>query len=79
LTSFLLAKLVPEIIWVKVEKPTFDLVGVVLGSLSLAGILVAAAALLGSVFGLVLIFRARPQAHVTDPVSLHLDAASPQA
>ena len=75
MTSFLLAKLVPEIIWVKVERPTFDLVGVVLGSLSLAGILAVAAAILGSFFGLILIRRARPQAHVTDPVSLHLDAA----
>jgi hypothetical protein len=53
-------------------------VGVVLGSLSLAGILAVAAALLGSFFGLILIRRARPQVHVTDPVSLHLDAASPQ-
>ena len=28
----------PVITWVKVEKPTFDLVGVVLGSFQLAGI-----------------------------------------
>ncbi len=79
LSPFLFAKLVPQIIWVKVEKPTFDLVGVVLGSLSLAGILAVAAALLGSFFGVILIRRARPQVHVTDAVSLHLDAASPQA
>ena len=41
---FPFTKLVPEIIWVKVEKPTFDLVGVVLGSLSLAGVLLLLAA-----------------------------------
>ena len=74
------AKLVREIIWVKVEKPTFDLVGVVLGSLSLAGILVVTAAILGSCFGLVLIRRTRRMdEHVTDAVSLHLDPASPRA
>jgi len=78
LSPYFLTKLVPEIIWVKVEKPTFDLVGVVLGSLSLAGILAVTAAVLGSFFGLILIRRARPQVHVTDAVSLHLDAASPQ-
>ena len=66
-------KLVPEIIWVKVEKPTFDLVGVVLGSLSLAGLLALTAAVLGSFFGLVLIRRTRRMdEHVTDAVSLRL-------
>ena len=75
MTSFLLAKLVPEIIWVKVERPTFDLVGVVLGSLGLAGILAVAAAILGSSSVSSSSAGPRPQAHVTDPVSLHLDAA----
>ena len=78
MSPYLVTKLVPEIIWVKVERPTFDLVGVVLGSLSLAGVLAVAAALLGSFFGLILIRRARPHVHVTDAVSLHLDAASTQ-
>ena len=29
----------PAVTWIKVEKPTFDLVGVVLGSFRLAGVL----------------------------------------
>ncbi len=43
---FLLA-LEPIVTWIKVEKPTFDLVGVVLGSFRLAGILLALALGLG--------------------------------
>jgi positive regulator of sigma E activity len=80
LISFLATKLVRTITWVKVEKPVFDLVGVVLGSLSLAGILAVAAALLGSIFGFILIRRARRiTVPASDAVSLHLDAASTQA
>ena len=77
---FLATKVVRTIIWVKVERPVFDLVGVVLGSLGTAFILVIAASILGSVFGLVLIRRTRrltvPE---SDAVSLHLDPASPRS
>jgi hypothetical protein len=65
----------PAITWIKVEKPTFDLVGVVLGSFHLAGALLAVAFVLGCVFGAALILsRRRPRsAAPLDGVSLHLD------
>jgi len=49
----------PGVIWVPVQKPTFDLVGVVLYSLGLAGICAAVALVLGTALGVVLIQRAR--------------------
>ncbi len=62
----------PAVTWIKVEKPTFDLVGVVLGSFRLAGILLVAAAILGVLLGAILIrSRRRPQPAL-DEVSLHL-------
>jgi hypothetical protein len=45
--------------WVHVQKPTFDLVGVVLSSFGIAGICVAVATVLGIALGVVLIVRAR--------------------
>ncbi len=63
----------PAVTWIKVEKPTFDLVGVVLGSFRLAGALLVVAFVLGVVFGFVLIrSRRRAQAPALDEVSLHL-------
>jgi len=41
----------PAVTWIKVEKPTFDLVGVVLGSFKLAGVLLVVALALGLVLG----------------------------
>ncbi len=66
----------PVVTWIKVEKPTFDLVGVVLGSFHLAGVLLLAAFTLGVVIGGGLILaRRRPAASTPlDQVSLHLDA-----
>jgi hypothetical protein len=56
----------PAVTWIKVEKPTFDLVGVVLGSFRLAGFLL--------LFGLALVrARRRRPATPLDAVSLHLD------
>jgi len=64
----------PAVTWIKVEKPTFDLVGVVLNSFRLAGILLAVALVLGVVFGATLIIsRRRLIAPPLDDVSLHLD------
>ncbi len=64
----------PAVTWIKVEKPTFDLVGVVLGSFKIAGVLLLLACLLGVVFGAALILsRRRPAAPPLDDVSLHLD------
>jgi len=62
------------ITWIKVEKPTFDLIGVVLGSLALAGALAVMALLLGLVFALVLIRRDSHQPSAPlEALSLHLD------
>jgi len=62
--------------WIKVEKPTFDVVGVVLGSLGLAGLLAAGALLLGSLFGFLLIRRGRRAERLpVERVSLQLDVA----
>jgi hypothetical protein len=64
----------PAITWIKIEKPTFDLVGVVLGSFRLAGVLLLLALALGVVFGAALIrSRRRPLPTPLDAVSLHLD------
>jgi hypothetical protein len=65
----------PAVTWIKVEKPAFDLVGVVLGSFRLAGVLLLAAIVLGLVLGAALIrSRRRPLAPLDD-VSLHLERA----
>jgi hypothetical protein len=63
----------PAVTWIKVEKPTFDLVGVVLGSFHLAGVLLVVALVLGVVLGAALIrSRRRPHPSPMDEVSLHL-------
>ena len=65
----------PVVTWIKVEKTTFDLVGVVLGSFRLAGFLLLLALALGIAFGVALIrSRRRPLPTPMDAVSLHLDA-----
>jgi ABC-type spermidine/putrescine transport system permease subunit II len=69
----------PAVTWIKVEKPAFDLVGVVLGSFRLAGALLLVATVLGLVLGAALIrSRRRPSAPPLDDVSLHLDGAGPR-
>jgi len=74
MSGLLAARLAPAITWIKVEKPSFDLVGVVLGSFKLAGILLAVAFVLGCVFGAGLILsRRRAAPGPLDDVSLHLD------
>jgi hypothetical protein len=47
------------VVWIKVTKPTFDLLGVLVSSLSLTGILLGVAVLLGAAFGLSLILKRR--------------------
>ena len=47
------------ITWIKVEKPVFDLVGVVLSSLTAAGLAALLALGLGLLLGIVLIVRDR--------------------
>jgi hypothetical protein len=61
------------ITWIKIEKPTFDLVGVVLGSFELTGFLLVAAVGLGVLLGLSLIRRRQVAAATPlDAVSLKL-------
>jgi hypothetical protein len=72
-TSLHLA-LEPIVTWIKVEKPTFDLVGVVLGSFHLAGILLLLALGLGLLLGGALLRSRRRTATPLESVSLHLDA-----
>jgi hypothetical protein len=71
----LLLRAAPAVTWIKVEKPVFDLTGVVLGSFRLAGILLVLALTLGLLMGAALV-RARRRSRGTplDAVSLHLDS-----
>jgi hypothetical protein len=63
------------ITWIAVEKPTLDLIGVVLSSFKLAGILLVLALGVGSLLGLGLILaRRRPAPSPIDSVSLNLGA-----
>jgi hypothetical protein len=64
----------PTITWIKVQKPTLDLVGVILGSILLTVVLALVAALGGLLVGMALIRRRRrelagPASHLTQ---LHL-------
>jgi hypothetical protein len=58
--------------WVKVERPTFDLVGVLLSSLTFAVIAIVVALAMGTVVGAFLIRRARRQSPEDfAPLQLH--------
>jgi hypothetical protein len=73
------ARLATETItWIKVDKPTFDLVGVVLSSLGLAGICAAVTLTLGAALGIGFIVRGRrAPAPLAERISLHLLEAPP--
>lgn len=73
MSSGVFLSLEPIVTWIKVEKPSFDLVGVVLGSFHLAGILLALALALGLALGGALV-RSRRRAAETpiESVSLRL-------
>jgi hypothetical protein len=60
------------ILYVQVQKPTFDLVGVVLSSLGLAGICALIALALGVAYGVTAILRRRRVEPVPALLSLHL-------
>lgn len=58
--------------WIKVDPPRFDLVGLLLSSLSLTLLLALLALLLGVVFGVLLIRRRRPHGPLrAERLSLH--------
>ena len=67
--------------WIKVEKPVFDLVGVVLSSLGLAFICAAVSFALGIALGAFFVARRRRQAESwSQQISLHLgDPETPRA
>jgi hypothetical protein len=64
--------------WIRVEKPTFDLVGVLLSSLELTVLILAVALVLGTLLGLRLIRKRRPAGSAEDhPLSLYGDPRRP--
>jgi hypothetical protein len=65
-----------NVIWIRLEKPTFDLIGVVLSSFGITGICVGVALALGACWGLVLIRRGRQRTPFHSDVALGLDAAA---
>jgi hypothetical protein len=74
----LLQQTPPPVTWIKVQKPVFDLVGVVLNSLGLAAICAAVAGVLGAALGIAFIARRRRQAaDWSESISLHLEAPRP--
>jgi ABC-type spermidine/putrescine transport system permease subunit II len=70
-----------SVTWIKVEKPVFDLVGVVLSSLGLAFICAAISLALGLALGAWFVARRRRQARSwSEEISLHLgDPDTPAA
>lgn len=60
------------ITWVHVPKPTLDLVGIVLGALTVAALAAVLALVLGSGMGLVLIARNRRREAQAPPSQLGL-------
>lgn len=62
------------ITWIKVERPTFDLVGVIVSSFELTGLLLLFALALGFLLGLSLILRRRHSGlPAIDAISLRLN------
>ena len=67
------------ITWIKVDRPVFDLVGVVLSSLGLAGICAGVALALGTALGIGFIVRDRRHpSSLAERLSLRLQQAPPQ-
>ena len=79
MTEVSLAVLAAEsITWIRVDKPTFDLVGVVLTSLGLAAICAGVTLTLGAALGIGFIVRGRRgRVPVAKRLSLHLLEAPP--
>ena len=71
--NYLLQEAPPRITWVRVEKPVFDLAGVLYSSLGLTGLCIGIALLLGVMWGIGTILLRRRQAPVSwADHSLHL-------
>jgi hypothetical protein len=66
-----------SVTWIKVERPSFDLAGVLISSLQITGGLLVIALVLGTLFGFTLLWRRRRQDRSPlEPVSLRLQARS---
>jgi len=63
-----------NVIWLRLEKPSFDLIGVILSSLGITGICVGIALTLGGCFGLLLIRRGRDRVRFEPELGLGLNA-----
>ncbi len=65
-----------NVIWIRLERPSFDLIGVVLSSFGITGICVGVALLLGACWGVALIRRGRSRQPFQAEASLGLDVAA---
>lgn len=63
-----------NVIWIRLEKPTFDLIGVLLSALGITGICVGIALTLGGCFGVLLIRRGRERVPFEPELGLGLNA-----
>lgn len=63
-----------DVIWIRLEKPTFDLVGVLVSSFGITGVCVAVALGLGACCGALLIRRSRARRPYEPEFSLGLRA-----
>ena len=63
-----------DVIWIRLEKPTFDVIGVVLASFGITAICVGVALTLGACFGIVLIRRGRERVPFEPELGLGLNA-----
>ena len=70
-----------QVTWIQVPRPTFDLVGVLVSSLSLTGIMAGIALTLGIAVGITRIRRRRRESAsaFAERVSLHLMVDHPQS
>lgn len=66
-----------SVTWIQVERPQFDLFGVLVSSLQITGGLLLLALVLGSIIGMTLLWlRRRQDRSPLEPVSLHLQTRS---
>ena len=75
----LLFHAVETITWIKVQKPTFNLIGVIVGALAVTGVLVLCAVVLGVLLGIITIIRRQRRSPGADEqmVRLNLSTHSP--
>ena len=66
-----------SVTWIQVQRPQFDLFGVLVSSLQITGGLLVLALVLGSITGVTLLWlRRRQDRSPLEPVSLHLQTRS---